>query len=45
MFNLTNNTFGTGNGEYYTRVLYKAEDLELNLNAIVTSRYAHDKLR
>jgi hypothetical protein len=26
-----------------TRVLYKAEDLELNLNAIVTNRYAHGK--
>jgi hypothetical protein len=28
-----------------TRVLYKSEDLESNLNAIVTSRYAHGRLR
>jgi hypothetical protein len=28
-----------------TRVLYKAEDLESNLNAIVTNRYVHGKLR
>lgn len=28
-----------------TRVLYKLEDLELNLNAIVTSRYAHGRIR
>ena len=27
-----------------TRVLYKLEDLELNLNAIVTSRYSHGRI-
>ena len=28
-----------------TRVLYKSEDLESNLNAIVTNRYVQGKLR